>query len=100
MSKPKYAAVLTTISTRLSSQDPSNRSVWLFEVDENYSLDAVKRFFKLNEATLGGPFHVRHEMMRFKSIRKLLAWADRKGRNIAGLPPLTGWNGPLRLAGA
>ena len=97
MSKPKIAAVLTTVSPRLSTADPGNRSVWMFHIDENYSLDAVRSFFDKNARSLG-PLRVRHEMMRFKNINRLIAWSDRKKQNSSGMPPLTGWNGPYRLA--
>jgi hypothetical protein len=75
------------------------RIVWLFEIDENYSLDAVQtQFVEKNRDVLGEHARVSCEIGRFKSYKKLLAWADRKRRNEFGLPPLTGWYGPARLA--
>ena len=71
--------------------------VFLFEVDENYSLENVRRrFVKANRDIFGDEARA-YEIARFKSVKKLLAWADRKGKNRHGLPPLTGWYGPIRL---
>lgn len=97
MSYPKLAAVLATVGAAASPHDPARRTVWLFDIDENYSLDAVRRFFAMNEHSIGA-LQARHEIARFKNIKRLIAWSDRKGQNAAGLPPLTGWTGPFRLA--
>jgi hypothetical protein len=75
------------------------RQVWLIEVDENYSLDAVQaNLVDKNLHCFGEHGRVSCEIARFKSPKKLIAWAKRKGRNEFGLPPLTGWHGPVRLA--
>jgi hypothetical protein len=75
------------------------RMVWLIEIDENYSLDAVQaNLVDKNRNIFGEHGRVCYEIARFKNHKKILAWADRKRRNEFGLPPLTGWHGPIRLA--
>jgi hypothetical protein len=98
MSKPKLAAVVATISDRRPHTDPSNRAVFLVEIDEHYSMAAVQRFLDLNAEAMGGHVRARFELARFKSVRRLLAWTDRKrpGSPVA----LRGWHGPFRLAPA
>jgi hypothetical protein len=72
--------------------------VWLIEMDENYSLENVQRaLVDGNPHIFGDSVRVRHEVGRVKSIKKLLAWANRKGRNRFGHKPMTGWYGPIRL---
>jgi hypothetical protein len=94
MAKNRLAAVLATISPRSSIHDPTNRTVWLFDIDDRYSLEAVQRFFDTNPPLDG--LRVRHEIARFRSIWHVLRLADKQ----RSPRPMTGWNGPFRLAGS
>ena len=74
------------------------RLVWLIEIDDNYSLENVQhQLIEQNRQLFGDQARVSCEIGRVRSIKKLLAWADRKRRNEFGHPPLTGWHGPVRL---
>lgn len=96
MSKPKYACVRIAVAPDVM---PEQAIVFLFEIDAEYSLDAVQtRFVEKNRHIFDDYAVVTGEIGRVKSIRKLLQWADRKKRNAFGLRALTGWHGPLRLA--
>jgi hypothetical protein len=99
---------MAAVRIKLFPDDPdiwgdevSNELVWLIEIDENYSLENVQRvLIDGNRDKFGDEARVVCEIGRVKSIKKLLAWAHRKGRNKYGLPPLTGWHGPIRLGPA
>jgi hypothetical protein len=89
--------MLAAVRIRIYEGDPTG-VVFLLEVDENYSLDRVQtKLVDGNPHVFGPHARVSCEIARFKSIKKLLAWAERKRRRD-GLPPLTGWYGPWRLA--
>lgn len=96
MSKPRYACVRIAIAPDTM---PGQAVIWLFEIDAEYSLAAVQqRFVEANKHVFGNCAVVTNEIGRIKNMRKLLQWADRKQRNRFGLPALTGWCGPVRLA--
>lgn len=97
----KMAAVLISICEDdfgFESTGISSNVIWLIEIDENYSLENVQRcLIDANRNRFGPKAGVRRELGRVKSIKKLLAWADRHGPNRYGKPALTGWHGPVRL---
>lgn len=95
MSRPKLVAVLATLSNRRSIRDRSNRVVFLFEVGPGYSLQDAQAFFDMNSGVFG-PLRARYELARFKSVRRMLLWADRARPRDPR--PLVGWYGPLRLS--
>jgi hypothetical protein len=77
------AAVLVTFGDpKVPSFDRRrHRLVWLIEIDANYSLENVQRqLIDQNRQRFGEHARVSCELGRVRSIKRLIAWADRKRR--------------------
>jgi hypothetical protein len=100
MSRSTLAAVLVLVDGTcevFGFRDPHNRTVMLFDIDENYSLAAVQRMIDLNRARFGESARAVCELGRCRGVRGLLRWTGRVAKRRRTDRVLLGWSGPFRL---